>query len=406
MAIEVRLPALGDNVEEVRLNRWLKQIGETVRAFEPLLEVSTDKVDSEIPAPADGILSDQLVQAGQMIRAGTLLAHLATETAPVVSTPAVASVVPAESNGGSYTGQLTPVVARMAAEHHLDLARIPGTGRDGRVTKKDVEAYLAQASAPADSPAPAAPALPAAPPVATAPARVHPVESLPPPAGTMLVPHSAMRRAIADHMVRSVQTAPHVTTVFEFDFSAVLAHREAHKAAFTTQGVNLTLTAYIAAASVKALIAHPVLNARWTDDGLLMNPAVHLGIAVALEEGLIVPVIRNAQDLNLLGTARAVNDLAARARSKQLQAAETQGGTFSITNHGVSGSLFATPIINQPQTGILGVGILEKRVKVIHDMIAVRPCCYVSLTFDHRAADGATGDAFMLTLKQTLENWS
>ena len=403
MTIEVRLPALGEDVQEVRLNRWLKKVGESVRAFEPLLEVSTDKVDSEIPAPADGILTDQLAQVGQMVTTGAIVAHLASASETAAPPPASAPI----SNGEGYTGHLTPVVARMAAEHHLDLARVPGTGREGRVTKKDVEAYLAaQASAPAPIAPVAPPAVVAPAPVTAAPARVHPVENLPPPAGTTLVPHSAMRRAIADHMVRSVQTAPHVTTVFEFDMSAVLAHREAHKAAFAAQGVNLTLTAYFAAGCVKALIAHPVLNARWTDDGLLMNPAVHLGIAVALEDGLIVPVIHNAQDLNLLGTARAVNDLASRARSRQLQPNEAQGGTFSITNHGVSGSLFATPIINQPQTGILGVGILEKRVKVIDDMIAIRPCCYVSLTFDHRAADGAAGDGFMLSLKQTLENWA
>ena len=404
MTIEVRLPTLGEDVQEVRLNRWLKQVGESVRAFEPLLEVSTDKVDSEIPAPADGILTDQLAQVGQMVTTGAIVAHLTVANETAAPPPASAPT----SNGESYTGHLTPVVARMAAEHHLDLAHIPGTGRDGRVTKKDVEAYLAaQASAPAPTAPVAPPAVVAPAPVTAAPPpRVHPVESLPPPTGTTLVPHSAMRRAIADHMVRSVQTAPHVTTVFEFDMSAVLAHREAHKAAFTAQGVNLTLTAYFVAGCVKALIANPVLNARWTDDGLLMNPAVHLGIAVALEDGLIVPVIRNAQDLNLLGTARAVNDLASRARSRQLQANEVLGGTFSITNHGVSGSLFATPIINQPQTGILGVGILEKRVKAIDDMIAIRPCCYVSLTFDHRAADGAVGDAFMLSLKQTLEKWA
>jgi len=403
MTIEVRLPTLGEDVQEVRLNRWLKKVGENVRAFEPLLEVSTDKVDSEIPAPADGILTDQLVQVGQMVTTGAIVAHLAS--ASETAAPAPASI--SGSNGEAYTGHLTPVVARMAAEHHLDLARVPGTGRDGRVTKKDVEAFLA---AQASAPAPAVPVAPSvvvpAPVTAASPARVHPVESLPPPTGTTLVPHSTMRRAIADHMVRSVQIAPHVTTVFEFDMSAVLAHREAHKATFAAQGVNLTLTAYFAVGCVKALIAHPVLNARWTDDGLLMNSAVHLGIAVALEDGLIVPVIRNAQDLNLLGTARAVNDLASRARSRQLQANEVLGGTFSITNHGVSGSLFATPIINQPQTGILGVGILEKRVKAIDDMIAIRPCCYVSLTFDHRAADGAVGDAFMLSLKQTLEKWA
>jgi 2-oxoglutarate dehydrogenase E2 component (dihydrolipoamide succinyltransferase) len=222
-----------------------------------------------------------------------------------------------------------------------------------------------------------------------------------------VVPLSAMRRAIAEHMVRSkLQTSPHVTTVFEIDLTNVLKHREANKESFARQGINLTLTAYFAAATVQALQANRYLNAQWTNEGIYLHNTVHLGIAVALDEGLIVPVIKNAQDLNLTGLARAVNDLSARARSKQLKPDEVQGGTFSISNHGVSGSLFATPIINQPQVGILGVGVVEKRVKVVDDMIAIRPCVYITLTFDHRVADGATGDAFMLTLKDALENWA
>ena len=212
-------------------------------------------------------------------------------------------------------------------------------------------------------------------------------------------------------MVRSKHTSPHVTTVFEIDMAAVLAHREANKDSFSQQGVNLTLTAYFVAAAVEALRAVPILNSQWTDEGIYQHRALNIGIAVALEQGLIVPVIKNAQDLNLLGAARAVNDLASRARSRKLQPDEVQGGTFSITNHGVSGSLFATPIINQPQAGILGVGLMEKRVKVItdangSDMIAIRPCVYVSLTFDHRIADGATADGFLLTLKQHMEGWN
>ncbi len=244
------------------------------------------------------------------------------------------------------------------------------------------------------------------------PARVHPVEPIPQAADGELVTLSPMRKAIAEHMVRSkLQTSPHVTTVFEVDLSAVLAHREANRDAFARQGVNLTLTAYFVAASVEALRAVPYLNAQWTDEGILLHNAVHVGIAVAIDDGLIVPVIKRAQDLNLLGIARAVNDLAARARSKQLKPDEVQGGTFTITNHGVSGSLFATPIINQPQVGILGVGVLEKRVKVItdalgSDTLAIRPCVYVTLTFDHRVVDGATGDSFMLALKQRLEGWT
>jgi 2-oxoglutarate dehydrogenase E2 component (dihydrolipoamide succinyltransferase) len=221
-----------------------------------------------------------------------------------------------------------------------------------------------------------------------------------------LILHTAMRRSIAEHMVRSkLRTAPHATTVFEVDMQAVTLHRAAHKAEFAKQGVNLTLTAYFVAATVTALQQHPRLNSQWTDEGLFLHHAQHIGIAVALDEGLIVPVIRNAQDLNLLGLARAVNDFAKRARSKQLLPQEVQGGTFTITNHGSNGSLFATPIINQPQAAIVGIGKVEKRVKVINDAIAIRPQCYVSLTFDHRMMDGAIADAFMRTLQSTLENW-
>lgn len=292
----------------------------------------------------------------------------------------------------------------MIAENSLDVTRISGTGRGGRVTKKDVEGYLAtRESVGAQQVAP----LPIATPAQPQPARVFPVEAIPQSTSGELVPLSAMRRAIAEHMVRSkLQTSPHVTTVFEFDLSVVLAHREANKDEFARQGVNLTLTAYFASATVKALQAQRYLNAEWRSEGIYLHNDVHLGIAVALDEGLLVPVIKNAGDLNLLGIARAVNDLASRARGKQLKPDEVQGGTFTITNHGVSGSLFAMPIINQPQVGILGVGVMEKRVKIINDMIAIRPCCYVSLTFDHRVADGAVGDAFMLALKQSIEGWS
>ncbi|MBE2266698.1 MAG: 2-oxo acid dehydrogenase subunit E2, partial [Anaerolinea sp.] len=226
-----------------------------------------------------------------------------------------------------------------------------------------------------------------------------------------LVPLNGMRRAIAEHMVRSKHTSPHVTTIFEVDLSAVLAHRSANKDAYAKQGVNLTLTAYFVAASVEALRAVPYLNAQWTENGIFLHNVQNIGMAVALDEGLIVPVIKHAGDLNLLGLARQINDLANRARNKQLKPEEVKEGTFTITNHGVSGSLVAMPIINQPQVGILGVGMLEKRVKVItdhygSDSIAIRPCVYVSLTFDHRVVDGATGDAFLLKLKQTLEGWA
>jgi pyruvate/2-oxoglutarate dehydrogenase complex dihydrolipoamide acyltransferase (E2) component len=470
MPTKVIMPQLGESVVEGTVSRWLKNVGDPVQEYEPLLEVSTDKVDTEIPAPASGTLLEIVVQAGQTVERGVLLAligapdeqsshddelvgtgralseHVVSASAPSaqpVSAPASSSA-PTHSNG-SYTGHVTPVVARMAAEHHLDLSQIKGTGRDGRVTKKDVEAYLESTPvgthvssavaepelAPWERPgtgdlfkpsvdygdtAPSTDSsvgtgralserIPSAPSSAP-PQRLHPVEPIPTAASGELIPLSPMRKAIAEHMVRSkLHTSPHVTTVFEIDLSTVLAHREANKDAFARQGVNLTLTAYFAAATVTALLVNRYLNARWTDEGIYLHNAVHLGIAVALDDGLIVPVIKNAQDLNLSGLARSINDLSTRARSRGLKPDEVTGGTFSISNHGVSGSLFATPIINQPQVGILGVGVVEKRVKVINDAIAIRPCVYITLTFDHRVADGAVGDAFMMTLKSALENW-
>lgn len=454
MPTNVIMPQLGESVVEGTVSRWLKKEGDQVREFEPLLEVSTDKVDTEVPAPAEGVLLKIYVPEGETVERGVLLAVIGQ---PGESVPAGGAAPAAQghtppapqtksSNGGTksgapqsaaaagsatYTGHVTPVVARMAAEHNLDLSQIRGTGRDGRITKKDVEAYLQQReAAPAveaeqelppwerpgtgdlfkpsvDYGEPAQTAQPE--PVRPAPRPAAPAAPTPVPAGVPgeLVQLSTMRRAIADHMVRSkLQTSPHVTTVFEVDMSAVLRHRDLHKDDFARQGVNLTLTAYFTAAAVAALQAVPFINAQWTDEGIYLHRQINIGMAVAIDEGLIVPVIRNAQDYSLLGLARVVNDLTNRARSRQLKPDEVQGGTFTITNHGVSGSLMATPIINQPQVGILGVGIMEKRVKVIDDAIAIRPCVYVTLTFDHRVADGATGDAFMTIVKQTLENWA
>ncbi len=220
-----------------------------------------------------------------------------------------------------------------------------------------------------------------------------------------LIPLTSIRRSIAEHMVRIKQTSPHVTTVFEIDFSAVAAHRRANKESFGRDGVRLTFTAYIVAATIRALKAHPMVNSSWSDDGILLKREINIGMATAIDDGLIVPVIKNADGLNLLGLARTINDLADRARNKQLKPDDVKGGTFSITNHGTTGSLFATPIINQPQCGILGVGAIEKRVKVIDDAIAIRPLAFVSFTFDHRILDGASADNFVSTIKADIENW-
>jgi 2-oxoglutarate dehydrogenase E2 component (dihydrolipoamide succinyltransferase) len=426
MPTQIVMPQLGESVVEGTVSRWLKQVGDTVQAFEPLLEVSTDKVDTEIPSPAGGVLLSIVVEAGTTVAHGTLLGVIgAPDEQPVVpaSAPPTQPVPAAVEN--SYTGHVTPVVARMAAEHDIDLSLISGTGRGGRITKRDVERYLEleAASAPVnpwDQPgsgdlfkptieygesSPAVPHQPAA--------LVTPATAARPAAGGAdgtLIPLTAMRRAIAEHMVRSRHTSPHVTTVFEVDLTAVTAHRAAHKADFHAAGVPLTLTAYFMVAAAAALRAVPMLNSEWRADGIFQHRAQHIGMAVALHDGLIVPVVRNAGDLNLLGMARAVTDLAHRARDKALKPDEVTGGTFTITNHGVAGSILAMPIINQPQVGILGVGAMEKRVKVItdaagHDMIAIRPCAYLSLTFDHRVVDGAGADAFMSELKRVLEGW-
>jgi 2-oxoglutarate dehydrogenase E2 component (dihydrolipoamide succinyltransferase) len=320
---------------------------------------------------------------------------------------------------------LSPVVARLVAEHNLDPARIPGTGQGGRVTKQDVLRFLAepgrtqhaasQQVAPqqaemapsAVSPQPSA-LSPQPSALSPQPSAVSPQPSTL-PEDAELIPLSPMRRAIAEHMERSVRTSPHVTTVMEADLGRVIAHRNANKAAFERQGVRLTFTPYFIQAVVAGLQAVPVLNSSFTEQGIVQHRRMHIGVAVALDEGLLVPVVRDADEKNLLGLARAVNDLSERARTRRLQPDATQGGTFTITNHGTSGSLFATPIINQPQAGILGVGAIVKRPVVISqggvDAIAIASMCYLSLTFDHRITDGAAADAFLAAVKDALEQY-
>lgn len=430
MSTKVIMPQLGESVVEGTVSRWLVQVGDQINEYDPLLEVSTDKVDSEIPAPAGGTVLHIYVEEGQTVQAGELLAVIGQPGDEVPTTPSVTPAAEAQpaapksgevarqTNGKPTGTRISPVVARMAAEHDLDLTQIKGTGRGGRITKKDVLAYL-ESGEPQPSTEDEVPPwerpgsgdlfkptgeFRQQPPPQT---RAIPAEPIPQGTPGEILPLDNMRRAIAEHMVRSkLHTSPHVTTVMEVDMSAALAHRAAHKDQYARQGINLTLTAYFIAAMVEACRVYPLLNSQWTDEGIYLHHNVNVGMAVALDQGLIVPVIHNADELSLQGLARKVNDLAVRARSRQLKPDEIQGGTISITNHGVSGSLFATPIINQPQAAIFGVGIIEKRVKVINDAIAIRPCCYVTLTFDHRIADGATGDGWLMTLKQALENWS
>lgn len=434
MAIQVILPEMGEGVIEGTISQWLKKVGDAVQQYEPILEIETDKVTTEATAESAGVLLQILVPAGATVPVGTVLAYIgqpgevvreqvavngeqsttnsqqSTVSSSQYSISSSQYSVPSDPATSQYTGRVSPVVARMAAEHHLDLNMIPGTGRDGRITKNDVQAYL-EKQAVKSSAQYAVPSTqysvqsePYAVPEQQPPLAPPPSPIPPRPAGE-LVPLSNMRRAIAEHMVRSKHTSPHVTTVFEFDFSTVAAHRAAHKTQFERDGVNLTFTAYIVAATAQALKTHPMVNSVWSEEGVWQKKEINIGLAAAIPDGLIVPVIKNADSFNLLGLARAVNDLTLRARNKQLKPADVQDGTFSITNHGVSGSLFATPIINQPQCGILGVGMIEKRVKVIHDAIAIRPLAYVSFTFDHRILDGASADGFVFTIKQHIEGW-
>jgi 2-oxoisovalerate dehydrogenase E2 component (dihydrolipoyl transacylase) len=422
MAISVRMPEMGEGVTEGTISRWLKAVGDVVQQYEPILEIETDKVTTEATAESAGTLLQIYVQEGETVPVGTLLAQIGeageqisesddVQPDEVKGKPKLVGVTaPSRSGNGMpavvkpYTGRISPVVGRIASEHNVDLNQVKGTGRDNRITKKDILAYVAaRQSAPAAAPAkPLPPVVPAAsPPVPPAPL----LSPAPTPVAGETVPLTSMRRSIAEHMVRSKHTSPHVTTVFEFDFTTVAAHRAAYKAQFARDGANLTYTAYLVAAAVKALKAHPMVNSSWSDQGIVLKQQINIGMAVALEEGLIVPVIKQADSMNLLGLARAINDLSARARVGQLRPTEVQDGTFTITNHGMSGSLFATPIINQPQCGILGVGMIEKRVKVINDAIAIRPQAYVSLTFDHRILDGASADNFVSSLKDNIENW-
>jgi 2-oxoglutarate dehydrogenase E2 component (dihydrolipoamide succinyltransferase) len=407
MATKVLVPRLGEGVEEVTVTKWLKKEGDTVNELEPLLEVNTDKVDTEIPAPASGVVLKIVAEEGAPAKVGTVLALIGKPGEAIdsgqLSVSSESKVegrkfdVPQPSTldvrRSTDLGFISPVVAKIAAEHGVDLSQVKGTGLNGRITKNDVLAYVegqrlkvqGQISQPATF----------------QPSNLKPIE------GDQLIKHTVIRKQIAEHMVMSKHTSPHVLTVMEADMSRVVKHRSANKDAFARDGVNLTFTAYFMMAIVAGLKAYPLVNSSWTDEGLLVHKAVNIGMATSLgEEGLIVPVIKGADNLSLLAMARTVNDLANRARSKKLQPDEVKGGTFTLTNHGISGSLFAFPVINQPQCGILGVGAMQKRVVVIDDAIAIRPMVYLSFVFDHRILDGASADWFLAKVKETLENWA
>jgi 2-oxoglutarate dehydrogenase E2 component (dihydrolipoamide succinyltransferase) len=465
-AVDVVMPQMGVSVAEGTITKWLKSEGEPVVADEPLLEISTDKVDTEVPAPGTGVLGQILVPEGETVAVGTRLATILPEGAAAAAAPAAADETPPEpatqeaaheataassAEGGpppAITSTpaeqpvpvpatepapaapppdeadghgegrwfVSPVVARIAAEHGVDVARVPGTGRGGRVTKKDIQAFLesreAVAAGPQVSEAPVKEEERAAPPPPQ-PTVTAPAPAAAPAAGEQVEPMTVMRKAIAEHMVRSVATSAHVTTVFEVDMSRVTAIREKLKGEYEQRyGVRLTYLAFISRAVVDTLGKWPRLNAEIRGDQIVTKSFVNLGIAVALDDGkgLIVPVIRNAEERNLLGIARAIVDLADRARSKKLLPDEVHGGTFTITNPGGFGAIAGTPIINQPQVGILDVEAIVKRPVVItdehgDDAIAIRPMMNLCLTYDHRLVDGAYAAPFMRDLKTSLETW-
>lgn len=406
--IEVRAPGEQSEGTRSQVQRWLKVVGQSVAENEPLIEVETDKVTIEIPAPASGVLHEILKQEQETIEPGELLAVIQTgwmdlqtgqdvdagvkakAEAAQVSEGAVRIVAPSGSADAQFAERSSPAVRRLLAEHGLQSSDVRGSGIGGRITVDDVLAHIANHVALSRN------------------VRVE----IPTSTTEKRVPHSSVRRRIAERMVESLlHTAPHVTTVFEADLSAVIEHRTRHRAAFEQSGVSLTFTAYFLAACVEAIREIPEVNGRWTPDALLIHETIDIGVGTAIEDkGLVVPVVRNVQSLDLFAIARELGDLVRRAREGTLTPADVRGGTFTISNHGVSGSLVATPIIiNQPQSAILGIGKLEKRAVVVtengEDRIAIRPRCYVTLTIDHRVMDGHRANRFLEVLVRRIENW-
>jgi pyruvate dehydrogenase E2 component (dihydrolipoyllysine-residue acetyltransferase) len=477
MAADVVMPQMGESIFEGTITKWLKKLGDKVERDEPLFEISTDKVDAEIPSPSAGVLKEIKVKEGQTVPINTVVASIdaagsaaAAPTQPVAPAPAPKAetpkpaAAPAPQSAASKPGPVpvpspqapaqpaaaasapakegarihsSPLVRRMAKEHGIDLSTIPGTGAGGRISKQDIEAAIAGGgnapsqfepaeepaySAPAPPPQSSRPAVVPPPPPAYAPAAASPAGH-----GTQYIPSlqtgvprerlyfgnyeveplSTMRLKIAEHMVASKHVSPHVYSVDEIDMSKVAALRAKSKDEFEKQyGTKLTFMPFFVKAAVAGLRAFPTLNASLDGTNVVLHKEINVGIAVALDWGLIVPVIKNADEKNILGIQRTMNDLAERARTKKLRPEEVQEGTFSITNPGVFGGLFGLPVISQPNVGILGLGAIEKRPVVINDSIAIRSMCYVTLSYDHRVVDGAIAHQFLHKVKETLENWS
>ena len=450
MPTNVVMPQMGESIAEGTIVRWIKKVGDQVDRDEPLVEISTDKVDAEIPSPAAGRLAEIKVKEGETVPVNSVVAVIggagdaaASEAPPAESTMPEAAVgqpetpptaagaraAAAAADAGtadeddewdeeSPRQKSSPLVRRIAREHNIDIRSIQGTGLNARVTTGDILGSIESGGAAARSAAPAVPApaahapsqAPSAPAAAATPASTTaPAEAQGPVfrAGekVQIVPMNVMRRKIAEHMVLSARTSPHVYSVYEINFGRIAALRDKKKAEFEAGGAKLTYTAFIAKVIVDALRQFPFVNASIDGHNIVYKKDINLGIAVALDNGLIVPVIRNADERNLLGLTRAINDLAARARAKKLNPDEVQGGTFTITNPGIFGALYGLPLINQPQVAILGVGTIEKRAVVIGDAIAIRPVCHLSLGYDHRLIDGADAGRFLTFVKESLEGF-
>ena len=451
MATNVVMPQMGESIAEGTIVRWIKKIGDTVDRDEPLFEISTDKVDAEIPSPGAGVLTEIKVKEGETVPVNSVVAVIgaagekaaadpaargtaasapsagvsqangqsempeaavgqpesaASAAARVVPTAGVASNT--RSTPGSVAGSIeelrrqksSPLVRRIAAEHNVDIRQINGTGISGRVTKNDILGYIETGAKPAARPA--------------APSGGH-VPAYKPGERVEIVPMTIMRKKIAEHMVMSAHTSPHVYSVYEVDFHKLSRLRERKKAEYERNGAKLSYTALIAKVTVDALRAFPFVNASIDGDNIVFKKDINLGIAVALDQGLLVPVIRNADEKNLVGLSRAIDDLATRARSKKLNPDEVQGGTFTITNPGIFGAVYGLPLINQPQVAILGVGAIEKRAVVVqtaatggradNDAIAIHPTCHLSLGYDHRLIDGADAGRFLQFMKERLETF-
>jgi 2-oxoglutarate dehydrogenase E2 component (dihydrolipoamide succinyltransferase) len=436
MRVDVVMPQLGESVIEGVVVKWLLKVGDTVAKDQPLLEISTDKVDAEIPSPAAGTIVEILAKEGDTVPIQEILCRIETEKEAAAPTPppekwdeeeegfpgamarktgppipaapraeppkeAVKPAPPPPPKDGPRL-RISPVVAKMVAEHGLDVSQVPGTGIDGRVTKRDVEEYLARGGKEA-VPAPPPKAKPAPPPAAPKAKPAPPPGVKVTPEGDQVIPFTPIRKTIAEHMVMSKRTSPHVHTFAEVDMRKVTAFRDEKK----KEGVSLTYLPFIIRAAIEAIREFPILNAQVVGESTVIKKAIHIGVVVDTERGLIVPVIRNAEEKSLLGLAKAVEDIAARAAAKKILPDELAGGTFSVTNPGRMGNLFGTPIINQPQVGILRMGQVVKRPVVIEangeDAIVIRPMMYLCLGYDHRIVDGVAGNSFLFRVREILE---